>query len=74
MTVVVWSKDNCPSCDSAKKLLKLKGVEFEERNLSSGKWSKEDLLEAAPSARSVPQIFFGEIHVGGFEELKERLG
>lgn len=74
MNVVVWSKDNCPNCDSAKKLLKLKGVEFEERNLSSGKWTKEDLLDAAPSARSVPQIFFGEVHVGGFAELKERLG
>jgi len=74
MNVVVWSKDNCPQCDSAKKLLKLKGVEFEERNLSTGKWTKEDLLEAAPSARSVPQIFFGEMHVGGFVELKERLG
>lgn len=73
MQVVVWSKNDCSNCESAKRLLKLKGVDFEERNLSNGKWTKEDLLAAAPSARSVPQIFFGEIHVGGFNELKERL-
>ena len=74
MQVVVWSKADCSNCDAAKKLLKLKGVEFEERNISTGPWTREDLLEAAPGARSVPQIFFGETYVGGFHELKERLG
>lgn len=74
MEVIVWSKDNCPNCESAKKLLKLKGVDYEERNITSGKWTKEDLLNVAPSARSVPQIFFGETNIGGYNELLERLG
>lgn len=73
MNVVVWSKDNCPNCDSAKKLLKLKGVDFEERNMSSGKWTKDDLINAVPTARTVPQIFFDEECIGGYNELKERL-
>jgi glutaredoxin len=74
MKVVVWSKDNCSYCESAKQLLKMKGVDYEERNISSDKWTKEDLLSAAPTARTVPQIFFGDVCVGGFEDLRKRLG
>jgi len=74
MKVTVWSKDNCQYCDMAKKLLTMKGVDFEERNLSVGLWTKEDLLSINPAARSVPQIFFGEECIGGYYELKERLG
>ena len=32
MRATVWSKDNCPYCDQAKSLLKMKGIEYEERN------------------------------------------
>lgn len=73
MQVIVWSKDNCPNCESAKNLLKLKGVDFEERKIGSG-WTRDDLLSVAPSARSVPQIFFEDQHIGGYNELIERLG
>ena len=69
---VIWSKENCPYCVQAKKLLELKGIEYEERNLANG-WTKEQLLEAVPTARSVPQIFMDDKHVGGFQELKARL-
>lgn len=69
---IVWSKDNCPFCDQAKQLLKLKNIEFEERKIGSG-WTKEQLVEAVPTARTVPQIFLGEEYVGGFTELKQRL-
>ena len=72
MKAVVWSKDNCPYCDQAKALLSARGIEFEERKIGSG-FSKEDLLEAVPGARTVPQIFLGKELVGGFTELKQRL-
>jgi glutaredoxin 3 len=72
MKAVVWSKNNCPYCDQAKALLSARGIEFEERKIGSG-FSKEDLLEAVPGARTVPQIFLGEELVGGFTELKQRL-
>ena len=72
MKAVVWSKYNCPFCDQAKALLKQKGIPFEERKIGDG-YTKEELLEAVPSARSVPQIFLGEELVGGFIELKKRL-
>ena len=67
---VVWSKDNCPYCQQAKALLKLKGIEFEERNVQKD-WTKEQLLEAVPNARTVPQIFLDEELIGGFQELKK---
>jgi len=54
---IVWSKENCPYCIKAKNMLKAKGIRFEERNLSDGSWSREQLLEAAPNARTVPQIW-----------------
>jgi len=71
MKAIVWSKDHCPFCDQAKALLKQKGIEFEEKKIGHG-YSKEDLLEAVPTARTVPQIFLGEELVGGFTELKKR--
>ena len=72
MKAIVWSKDQCPYCDQAKNLLKMKGIEFEERNVSHD-WTREQLLEAVPNARTVPQIFLGEELVGGFNELRQRL-
>lgn len=72
MKAIVWSKYNCPFCEQAKGLLKLKGIEFEERKIGDG-WTKEDLLESVPTARTVPQIFLDGKLVGGFTELKEKL-
>jgi glutaredoxin 3 len=72
MKAVVWSKNACPFCDQAKNLLKLKGIEFEERNISTD-WTREQLLEAVPDARTVPQIFLNEQLIGGFTELRKHL-
>ena len=71
-TAIVWSKDSCPFCVQAKSLLKMKGIEFEERNVSKD-WTKEQLLEAVPEARTLPQIFLDDKLVGGFVELRKRL-
>jgi glutaredoxin len=72
MQAVVWSKDACPFCDQAKSLLKLKGIEFEEKKIGHG-FTKEDLLEAVPTARTVPQIFLNNELIGGFNELRRHL-
>jgi glutaredoxin len=72
MKAVVWSKDHCPFCDQAKALLKMKGIEVEERKVGGG-WTKEQLLEAVPTARTVPQIFLDDQLIGGFQELKTHL-
>ena len=72
MKAVVWSKTNCTKCDQAKSLLNQKNIPYEERKIGDG-WTKEELLEAVPTARTVPQIFLGEEYVGGFAELKQKL-
>jgi glutaredoxin len=70
MKAIVWSKNACPFCDQAKGLLKMKGVEYEERNINTT-WTKEQLLESVPTARTVPQVFLDDKLIGGFQELKK---
>ena len=72
MKAVVWSKYHCPYCDQAKALLKQRGIPFEERKIGDG-YTREELLEAVPTARTVPQIFIGDELIGGFTELKQHL-
>jgi len=72
MKAVVWSKYHCPYCDQAKALLTQKGIKFEEKNIGDG-YTREELLEAVPTARTVPQIFLDGKLIGGFTELKKLL-
>jgi len=54
----------------AKDLLKQKGIEYEERNIALD-WKVEQLLEAVPGARSVPQIFLDDKYIGSYDNLVE---
>jgi len=72
MKAIVWSKYNCPYCEQAKALLKSKGIEYQEKKIGDG-YTKEDLLESVPTARTVPQIFLDEKLIGGFTELRQYL-
>lgn len=72
MKAIVWSKDGCPHCVQAKAMLDSRGIEYEERNVSQN-WTREQLLEAVPTARTLPQIFLNQEHVGGFTELRKKL-
>lgn len=71
--VIIWSKTNCKYCDMAKALLRSKSIVFEERKLGEP-WSKDDLLAAVPTARTVPQIFGDNRLIGGYNELVKLLG
>lgn len=72
MKAVIWSKYHCPYCEQAKALLTSKGIQFEEKKIGDG-YTKEELLEAVPNARAVPQIFLDDVHIGGFQELRTKL-
>lgn len=72
MKAVVWSKSMCPYCDRAKILLRNKQIEFEEKKIGDG-YLKEDLLEAVPGARTVPQIFINGNYIGGYDDLVKYL-
>lgn len=68
-TVIIYTKFGCGYCHRAKQLLKSKGVEFTEHDVTMGGERKAEMLERAPQARTVPQIFIGDMHVGGSDDL-----
>jgi glutaredoxin 3 len=69
MKLTVYSKDNCPFCDRAKNLLKLKGIEFEEVRIDLDEQAKAFIV--SEGHRTVPQIYRnGELFVtGGYNGL-----
>jgi len=71
MKATVWSKNQCPYCVMAKNLLRSNGVEYEERNISEGPWTKEQLLEAVPHASTMPQIILDGNLIGGYDQLNK---
>ena len=72
MKAIVWSKPQCGYCVKAKNLLASKGIEYEERNIAEG-WKIQDLLEAAPNAKTMPQIWLDDKYIGGYFELEDAL-
>ena len=68
-TVDIYTKFTCGFCHRAKQLLSSKGVEFNEFDITMGGPRKAEMLERAPDARTVPQIFIGDTHVGGSDDL-----
>ena len=72
MKAIVWSKPACGYCVKAKNLLQAKGIEYEERNITEG-WKIQDLLEAAPNAKTMPQIWLDDKYIGGYLELEDAL-
>lgn len=68
----IYSKDNCQYCTAAKQLLTQKGLPFVEFKIGQD-LTKEMLLEIVPNAKTVPQIYYGEQYIGGYDNLVERL-
>ena len=68
-TIDIYTKFGCGYCYRAKKLLDKKGAEYSEHDITMGGPKKDEMLARAPTARTVPQIFIGETHVGGSDEL-----
>lgn len=67
--VTLYTTSMCPYCVRAKRLLERKGVPYVEFNLD-GDWDgRQELVKRAGGSRTVPQIWVGEVHVGGFDDL-----
>jgi glutaredoxin 3 len=67
--VIVYTIDYCPYCHSAKRLLKQKAVDFQEIDLSGNAKERQKLSVKAAGRTSVPQIWIGDYHVGGCDDL-----
>jgi len=68
-TVTVYTTRFCPYCISAKRLLAKKGVACDEISVDTSDEKYQEMLARANGMRTVPQIFIGDIHVGGCNEL-----
>ena len=66
--VIVYSKDICPYCVKAKNLLQRKGVNFTEIKITTDE-QKQEMIKKANGRMTVPQIFIGDFHVGGCDDL-----
>lgn len=66
--VTIYTTRHCPYCVSAKRLLASKGVTPLEINVEESPQSLAEMLQRS-RRRTVPQIFVGEVHVGGFDDL-----
>jgi glutaredoxin 3 len=67
--IVVYSTGWCPYCVRARALLERKGLPFREIKIDEDPAEREAMLARSGGRRTVPQIFIGERHVGGFDEL-----
>jgi len=86
MHAVIYTKETCPYCTRAKRLMESRGITYDEKIIGVGgrgsreletnqEWTtREALLERAPAAKTVPQIWLDGEHVGGYEDLAARLG
>jgi len=67
--VTVYSSAHCPYCEQAKKLLDAKGVAYDVVRVDEDPKVFEEMLSKSNGLRTVPQIFIGDHHVGGFDRL-----
>jgi glutaredoxin 3 len=67
--IVMYSTGWCPYCVRARALLERKGLALREIKVDENPSARDTMLARSGGRRTVPQIFIGERHVGGFDEL-----
>lgn len=67
--VRMYSTAVCPYCDRARALLTRKGATFTEIKIDEDATQRDEMLRLSGGRRTVPQIFIGDRHVGGFDDL-----
>lgn len=75
-SVTIYTTPFCGYCVAAKRLLAAKGVAFAEIDVASDPTRRAEMVQRANGRRTVPQIFVGATHVGGYDEMNslERAG
>ena len=69
--ITVYSGPMCNFCDAAKRLLSRNKLEYQEIDISKGQNIREEMIKKSNGRRTIPQIFFNEEHIGGYQELRE---
>ena len=68
--VTVYMGPRCAFCDAAKKLLARNNIAYKEINIALEEGKMDEMLKKSNGKKTIPQIFFDDYHVGGFEELR----
>ena len=68
--VIVYTGPMCNFCDAAKRLLNRNNIPYKEIDIAIEDGKREEMLAKSNGRRTIPQIFFNEYHVGGYEELR----
>lgn len=71
LPVTIYTTSTCPYCHAAKALLRSKNVDFNEISVDGDREGRMKMTERANGRTSVPQIFIGEAHVGGCDDLHD---
>ena len=67
--IIIYTKDYCPYCVRAKKLLEIKGKKFREIDVTHDEALQKEMVQKSGGRRTVPQIFIADKHVGGADDL-----
>jgi glutaredoxin 3 len=67
--VTIYTTLFCPYCDAAKRLLGQKGIVFDEIDVTMNRSARQTMSDRANGRYTVPQIFIGDVHVGGCDDL-----
>ena len=68
--VIVYMGPMCGYCDAAKRLLNKKKIPYTEINIAIDGGKMEEMLKKSNGAKTIPQIFIEDFHVGGYDELR----
>jgi len=69
--ITMYSGPLCNFCEAAKRLFLRNNLEFKEIDISTKDGLRDEMIKKANGKRTIPQIFFDNIHVGGYVELRE---
>ncbi len=69
--ITMYSGPMCAFCDAAKRLLKRNNLEFKEIDISTQDGLRDEMISKANGKRTIPQIFFNDEHIGGYQELRD---
>ena len=70
-SITVYSGPMCNFCDAAKRLLLRNNLNYNEIDISTKEGLRDEMTKRANGRRTIPQIFFDDYHVGGYQELRE---
>ena len=68
--ITMYSGPMCNFCDAAKRLLLRNNLEFTEIDISTKDGLRDEMIKKANGRRTIPQIFFDQNHIGGYQELR----